>query len=1141
MNPIRAIRQLDAVGIDIGIVGDSLTLTGDTKALQSDLREKLSSRKRALRDDLNALRAPSLQAAPCEENCRFYLPSHGQQRLSFLDALYPESAAYIVAASVFFRGEVDLDRLVDALCRVARRQDALYTHLVRTDDIDLAATDKNLAVELPVLDLSDHPEPDAELASLREEISTTPFDLTNPPLWRWLMVRTGPESCELIVAIHHFISDGWSLAAAFLELAAEYRQPGEHKAKPAASYSQFARHQRKRLEQADIPAMIEDAQDALRDCQLESPGFGGKERPVLTSDRAGRTTFSLEPDVAEGIRSLAGQLSLTASSILSAMFALSVHRFTDSERFALGVAASNRPGSKFEKTFGFFVNWLAVPVDCGKQETLAAFIKRFHDDKLAAIDRVCIPFDEVARTSGARRTPFLHPVFQYMFVSHVPARAVSLPGMDISLTPLPNGRAKLDLTMFLTDSHAAVSVEGEGELFLELEYNAQLFDADTIQQFSEVFLSLTRKATEAHETTLADLTDAEALSIAHGPAKSAPLDLAAMFERVVARNPEAAAFAQSGQSRTYAELKSRALQIATGLGQLDLGDRPVGLLVRRSFDLPATLIGTAMTNAPFVTLDPDAPLRRNQQIISDAQPGVLLHSRQCAEDAAKLAPDSERFVIEDFGSEIEPLPASAEHPLDPERAAYLLYTSGSSGKPKGALIPNRAIANFTAWMGETLGLSIDDRVLAKTPCSFDAFLRETLASLCHGSCVTMVEDDQALDVSELVRVIEQNSVTVLHGTPTLYDSLLKAAAEHGGSPLKSLTRVMCGGEAMPRSLAQLHFATLPECRLFNVYGPTECTVDVTCREITQADDFTITLGQPIDNCTIVIADQDLNPVKQGSRGEILILGTPVGLGYHGAEASSAAAFLESCPQVADKRAYRTGDRGRMLASGEIEYLGRLDRQIKIRGMRIELNEVESQIAAHPSVAKCAVVASRSSGHDTELLAALELHPASEQDSSTLVRTLQTYLSDKLPIAMIPSFFAPIPTFPYNSHGKVDTGSLTAELERLRTRSAQTKVETLQLSEVQAELIGMAESLLERQGIGLQDNFFDLGGHSLNAIRLLNQANKRFGTRLTVKELFNEPTIATLAAAVEKSRSTVPDEGPTIQPIRRRRRQTTGAS
>ncbi len=1141
MNPIRAIRQLDAVGIDIGIVGDNLTLTGDMQSLPLGLRNELTSQKHLLRDDLNAMRSDSLRAAPCEENCRFYLPSHGQQRLSFLDSLYPESAAYIVAASVFFRGEIDLDRLVGALCNVARRQDALYTHLIRTDDIDLAATDRNLAVELPVLDLSDHPEPETKLASLREEISTTPFDLTNPPLWRWLMVRTGPESCELIVAIHHFISDGWSLAAAFLELATEYRRPGKDKAQTAASYPHFARHQRKRLEQADIPAMIEEARDALEGCQLENPGFGGKARPLLTSDRAGRMTFSLEPDVADGIRFLAGQLSLTASSILAAMFALSIHQFTDGERFALGVAASNRPSSKFEKTFGFFVNWLAVPVDCGKQETLAAFIKRFHDDKLAAIDRVCIPFDEVARSSGARRTPFLHPVFQYMFVSHVPARAVSLPGMDISLTPLPNGRAKLDLTMFLTDSHAAVAVEGEGELFLELEYNAQLFDAETIRQFSEVFLSLTRKARAAHETTLADLTDESALSIAHGPTKSAPVDVISMFERVVAQNPDALAFVQSGQSWSYAELHDRASQIAAGLRRLNPGDRPIGLLIRRSFELPAALIGAAMANATFATLDPDAPLGRNRQIANDAKPDVLLHSRACTEDAARLAPSSERIVIEDFGLEVAPATSSEESNSDPDRAAYLLYTSGSSGTPKGALIPHRAIANFASWMGETLDLSTEDRVLAKTPSSFDAFLRETLASLCHGACVTMVEDEQALDVSELVRVIEQNSVTVLHGTPTLYDSLLKAADEHGGMPLQSLTRVMCGGEAMPSSLAARHFAALPHCRLFNVYGPTECTVDVTSREITPADDLTVTLGRPIDNCTIAIADQDLKPVKQGTRGEILILGTPVGLGYLGSDANSGTAFLESYPHFAGARAYRTGDRGRMLANGEIEYLGRLDRQIKIRGMRIELSEVESQVSAHPSVVKCAVVASEGPDRDAELLAAIELQPGAEDDASALVRSLQSFLSDKLPIAMIPSFFAPIPAFPCNSHGKVDSKVLAAELERLRSRASQPKAESSQLTEVQAELIGMAEALLERQGIGLQDNFFDLGGHSLNAIRLLNQANKKFGTRLTVKELFNEPTIATLAAAVEASQSKAPDESSTIQPIRRRRRQTTGAS
>ena len=1136
MNPVHAILQLDTVGIDLGIFGDDLLLTGNTKSLPDPLRTELSSHKAELRHELNALRAPSLRDKACVENCRFYVPSHGQQRLSFLDALYPQSAAYIVSASVFFRGVADQDRLVAALCNVAVRHDALYTYLVRTDDIDLAAIDRNVRVDLPQIDLSHHIDQAERLSVLCETISTTPFDLTDPPLWRWLLVRTGESSFNLIVAIHHFISDGWSLAAAFRELAAEYRSGATTGDTPAASYPLFARQQRKRLAEPDIPSMIQHARNALSACRLESANFDGKVRPELDSDRAGRRTFSLSPEVAHAVRALAGELSLTVSSILAAMFALTIDRFAEGGRFALGIAASNRPGSRFEKTFGFFVNWLAVPVDCDKRTTLASFIKRFHEDKLAAIDRVCIPFDEIARTSGASRTPFLHPVFQFMFVTHVPARAVSLPGIDVSLLPLPNGRAKLDLTMFLTDSLAAVSVEGEGELFLELEYNAQLFDSELIGRFSQEFLSLAQKAAAASDTLLGELAPRRHPSIAKGRIVKAPSDVVAMFESVVARNSNAPAVRYSGRSLTYRDLRDRAARIAAGILQLDCAGQTIAILVRRGLELPAALIGSAVANAPFLTLDPEAPPERNRRIVADAKPGLMLYSRDHAGDAAALAPDTVCRAIEDFGSSPDGDDPFETRVSRPDRAAYLLYTSGSSGVPKGALIPHRAIGNFAAWMGDALKLSQADRVLAKTPISFDAFLRETLVSLCHGACVVMADDRQALDVNALVEMIDDNAVTVLHATPTVYDGLLETARGRGGSALHSLSRVMCGGEALPRTLVERHFRLLPDCRLFNVYGPTECTVDVTCKEIAPEIDLAVTLGRPIDNCTIIIADEQLEPVERGRRGEIVIAGTPVGLGYFGIAAAAQSAFLESFPHSDGQRAYRTGDLGRMLPDGEIEYLGRRDRQVKIRGMRVECGEVEKHIEAHPVVERCAVVADDATGRGAELLAAVRLVPGAIQDARKLTRLMRSYLSDDLPLAMIPTIVAPMAVFPRTAHGKRDTIALARALRAYREAANERMPAPSQPNAIETEIIAMAEALLEKTDIAVHDNFFDRGGHSLNAIRLINQANKRFGTALTVKDLFNEPTISALAEAIAASAGRQTTEGPAIRPIRRRRRQ-----
>ena len=443
-------------------------------------------------------------------------------------------------------------------------------------------------------------------------------------------------------------------------------------------------------------------------------------------------------------------------------------------------------------------------------------------------------------------------------------------------------------------------------------------------------------------------------------------------------------------------------------------------------------------------------------------------------------------------------------------------------------------------MGDALELGQADRVLAKTPVSFDAFLREILVSLCHGACVVMAEDCQALDVDELVDLIDANAVTVLHATPTLYDGLLEKAHRKGGSALHSLSRVMCGGEILPQTLAQRHFRLLPDCRLFNVYGPTECTVDVLCKEVEPGIDLTVTLGRPIDNCTIVIADEQLEPVEHGRHGEMVIAGTPVGLGYFGTATAAQSAFLGSFAHSEGQKAYRTGDMARMLPDGEIEYLGRLDRQVKIRGMRIECGEVERLIEGHPLVQRCVVVANDGGGHGAELLAAVRLVPEEHHNAQDLTRHLRSFLSDHVPLAMIPNIVVPMAEFPRTAHGKLDTRALAFQLTSYNEDTHEQVAVRSQPNAIEAQLIAMAEALLKKTGIAVHDNFFNLGGHSLNAIRLINQANKCFGTNLTVKELFKEPTISSLAAAIAASAGQQTKAGPTIRPIRRRRRQMTDA-
>lgn len=1102
------IEQLDDCGVFLGMRGEELLLQGETAALPEELFARVTRNKPAIRAYLDGLRATSPAIPTRSGLLSVYLPSHGQERLAFLETLYPESAAYIVAASVFFRGDLDVDRLTTSLTEVVGRHEAVKTFLARCDDRSFAVTDHNMVLDLPFADLSGQPDSAAALAQWRSEIATTPFSLERPPLWRWKLVRHGPGLHELIVAIHHFISDGWSLVHAFREVARAYnegdtsaRGPGHH------GYRRFARYQRQRSRREDQEAAVQAARASLHGCDLSIRPFG-RSRDVVRSDRGGRSTFTIDHAVSLRLRKIAAENSITIGTLLSGAFAAILHSYSGARKFVLGLALSDRPRLEFESTFGFFVNWLPVPVAFRPGEDFLTFVLRFHRSKVEAIERGHVPFDEVVRAMDVGRQMFLHPLFQYMFVSHVPARRVAMRDTDLTIQPIPNGGAKLDLTVFLTDTRDALSVEGEGDLFLEFEFNRDLFEDALIEGLVKHYQAMLRAIADGPAARIEDLGRVrparDAIALPHAESVLEP------FLERCEETPDSVAVRLGDASLSYSALRDRSLAVAAELERAGVGsgDR-VCVLHERSPDLVAALLGCFFAGAVFTPLDSNFPRERLRSIVNAADPAAILCSGHFLAAARDL--DTETPVVDLSTVAARPRvgPRGARRHPAGESPAYLLFTSGSTGEPKGVVVGHGSLANFTQWLGRYLGTTSSDRVLCKTPFTFDAFVRETIAPLCTGSTIVMVRDEQALDMAALLKVIEEQEVSILHATPTIYRALLAETDEAGAAGrLRSLTDAMCGGEILDAALAARHFERAGQSRLHNVYGPTECTVDVTAFEVPPTGADPACLGAPITNTSIVIVNEDLVPLPAGAIGEIVILGAAVGLGYWRNGEEDERRFVDASIFGAPGRAYRTGDLGRFNLDGLLQFHGRVDRQVKIRGARVELDEIESVLKRQALVRDAAVIVHKAGEDEPALYAFIVPQPGmAESDVETRLRD---ELGATLPIYMMPRSFVAVPDLPRQTSGKVDRRRLAGLVPEAGTGSrGRTNVAACSAEEL--EILGFVRALLDRDDVSIHDSFFELGGHSLNAVRLLARVNKRFGASLTIRDLFDKPTVAGLAA------------------------------
>jgi amino acid adenylation domain-containing protein len=1055
---------------------------------------------------------PATVQSPFEpSDRRLPLPlSSPQRRLWFLDQMEPGNPAYNLAVSVRLTGALDLAALTAALTEVSRRQEALRTVFRVVDGVPAQLVLPPAAVPLPLVDLSCSPTPESGASALEREGARRPFDLTRDRLLRVGLVRLAEGVHELQIVLHHIVSDGWSIGILLRETAALYAAFVQRKPSPLTAlpvqYGDFARWQERRLAGEAVAAQLAAWRSRLGGGLPVLALPTDRPRPPVRSYRGAHRAHLLPAALTEGLRTFAGAHGASLFMILLAGFQALLVRITAQEDLILGTAVANRDRVELEGLIGFFVNTLALRTDASGDPTFTELLRRSRETVLGALAHREVPFERLVDELQPRRDLSIPPIVQVMMVlQNAPLEAPSFPGLGLRAREVDNGTARFDLALSLMETELGLSA-----IF---KYSRDLFDAATVERLACHFETLLAQALAdagRRLTELPLLREAERHQIAleWNATASEGLDagcLHELFEAQVDRTPEGTAVVFEGRSLTYRELDRRANQFAWRLQRMGVGPESlVGVAAERSQELVVALLGILKAGGAYLPLDPSYPADRLAFMMEDARIAVLLTQERLrsalpALGARVLCLDSAGASL---AAEREGRPAAG---VLSENPAYAIYTSGSTGRPKGAVIPHRGIVNRLRWMQAAYGLLPGEGVLQKTPASFDVSVWEFFWPLVVGARLILARPGGHQDSAYLAGLIAAEEVTTLHFVPSMLQVFLE---EPRLLECTGLKRVIASGEALPRELAD-RFSSLLGADLHNLYGPTEAAVDVTAWPCGAERGLPrpVPIGRPISNLRVHLLDPGCSLVPIGVPGHLHIGGVGLARGYLRRPELTAERFVPDPFGEPGGRLYATGDLARLRPDGAIEFLERLDHQVKIRGIRIELGEIEAALNAHPAVRESVVTARRESD-GWQLVAYLVERPGERPGADEL----RSFLSARLPEAMLPTAFVVLGAFPLTPSGKVDRKALPAPVTDRRDDPAWEAPRT----PVESRLAAMWSEQLGVERVGRRDGFFVLGGDSIQGALFVNRLQRELDAIVYVMALFDHPTVARFAAYLEES-------------------------
>lgn len=1025
--------------------------------------------------------------------------SFAQQRLWFIHQLEPASAAYNVNSPLHLKGMLKVPVLEQTLAEIQRRHESLRTTFHALDGRPSQLVAPVQRVPLTYIDLSAWPESERALNARRllKRAAMQSFDLARGPLWRTILLRVSEDEHLVLLTMHHAISDGWSMGVLVQEVATIYRAFADGQPSPlpdlSIQYPDFAHWQRRWFQGEALEAQLDYWKRQLAGSQqsLELPT--DRPRPALQSFRGGYQYLMLPKALSDSLKELSRREGVTLFMMLVAAFKALLYRYTGQEDISIGTPIANRSRHEMEGLIGFFINTLVLRTTVAGDLRFRELLSQVREVLLGAYAHQELPFEKLVEELQPNRDLSRTPFFQVMLVlQNAPRSILELPGLNLTSIKIESESTKFDLTLEMEDT--------EQGLAGKIEYNTDLFDTTTIRRlFTHLQNLLESIVTNPDEQVsslqmLSETEQQEALTWNDtGASYAHDSCIHQLFEAHVMQKPDAVAVVLGDTQLTYRELNRRANSLAHHLQSLGVGpESRVGICVARSLEMICGLLGIFKAGGAYVPLDPAYAKERLAFMIEDADLSVILTQEKLR---AELPSHRARVVCVDQLDEAI-ANAADNNPLSgvtPQNLAYVIYTSGSTGKPKGVQIEHRGLCNLSDAQVAAFELQPENHVLQFASLSFDASIFEIVMALRNGATLHLLDQEALLPGPDLAELLSAQAITNIVVPP----SLLAALPEH---ELPDLQTVIVAGEACS---AELVSRWAPNRRFFNAYGPTETTVWATVEECFDGTGKP-SIGGPIHNVQTFILDAQQSNLPVGVHGELHVGGAGLARGYLNRPDLTAEKFIPNpFSSQAGARLYKTGDLTRRLPDGRIDFLGRIDYQVKVRGFRIEPGEIETVLAAHPAVREAVVTAGQDASGNVNLIA----YVVGAADQSLTIGQLRDYLRENLTEFMIPSAFVLLDALPRNPSGKVDRKALPSRGEFRPDLEAQYVAPR---TDVEQTIAAIWQELLRLDQVGIHDNFFDLGGHSLLIVQVHSKLQATFKRTLSLIDLFKYPTISALA-------------------------------